>query len=83
MSNKLIKLHKPNCVPCQAVENFLQSSGVEYDSFNVMEQRDLAVKFNIMSVPVVVLLDENDTEIGRVGGFNPPALQELVDQLQG
>lgn len=78
---KLIKLYKDNCNPCTMVDGLLKDAGVEHESFNIMQNTDLAVKYGIMSVPVVVLLDDNGNEIARSTGFNPPELNKLIAQL--
>ena len=63
------------------VSGFLDSKEVVYEEFDIMENTDLAVKYGIMSVPVVVLLDDEDKEISRSTGFNPPELESLISQL--
>lgn len=78
---KLIKIYKQNCNPCTMVSGFLDSKEVVYEEFDIMENTNLAVKYGIMSVPVVVLLDDEDNEIARSTGFNPPELENLISQL--
>lgn len=81
MANTLLKLYKDNCVPCTTVDNFLKIQSVPHESLNIMDNIDLATKYNIMSVPVTILLDENGEEIDRANGFNPEKLSELIEQL--
>ena len=79
---KLIKLYKQNCNPCTMVTGFLDNKEVQYESFDIMQNTDLAVKYGIMSVPVVLLTDDEGKEISRSTGFNPPELDTLVSMLQ-
>lgn len=63
------------------VSGYLDSKEVAYEEYDIMKNTDLAVKYGIMSVPVVILLDDEDKEIGRSNGFNPPELEQLIAQL--
>lgn len=78
---KLIKLYQPACNPCQEVDNYLKENKVVYESFNVEESPEVASKFGIMGVPVTILLDDNDNEIGRSAGFRPAELEQLISNL--
>lgn len=78
---KLLKLYQPSCTPCKFVENFLQDQGVQYESVNVQENTDIAVKYGVMSTPVTLLVDDKGNEIKRVVGFNPDGLEQLINSL--
>lgn len=78
---KLIKLGKEGCRPCKMVEEYLQSEEVEYEDIDIQANVDLATKYGIMSVPVTILLDDEGNEVERVQGFNPPAIEKLIEQL--
>lgn len=79
--NKVIKLGKQGCAPCASVEGYLQSKGVEYQDVDVFASPNIAAKYDISSVPVTILLDSEDDEIGRSIGFKPPELDKLISQL--
>lgn len=81
MTKKLIKLYKNNCRPCVEVTGYLEENAVPHESFNIMENIDLAMKYSVMTVPVTILLDENENEVGRVMGFDEDALEQLIEQL--
>jgi thioredoxin 1 len=78
---KLLVLSKHNCSGCGFVKSFLDGQGVQYDTVNIQEDVEFAVKYEIMSVPVTILLDENEKEVSRVAGFAPPELEKLITQL--
>lgn len=78
---KLIKLYKNNCDPCIQLSNFLEEQKIEHESYNIMENTDLAVKYGIMSVPVLLLLDEDEQEIKRTFGYKPHEVMQLASQL--
>lgn len=77
---KVIKFEKQNCVPCTMVQNFLDDKGIEVEKVNPFDNPDEAIKYQIGSVPVVILLD-GDTEVKRSIGYKPDELEEIVSQL--
>lgn len=80
--NKLIKFETPGCRYCQMVENYLNENGIKSEKINPLDNPDSAVKYNIgMSVPVTILVDDNDNEIARSNGFNEEELEGLIAQL--
>jgi thioredoxin 1 len=78
---KLLKFEKENCSACTLVQNVLDDQGVIAEKVNPFENPNLAVKFEISSVPVTILVDEEGKEIQRSRGFNPDELQELISKL--
>jgi thioredoxin 1 len=79
--SKIIKFEQPSCVPCKMVSNFLNDKGIEYISYNVLEDFAETEQYFIMSTPVTILLDDEGNEVNRVVGYNPSQLDELVSQL--
>lgn len=78
---KLLKLYQDDCPSCVRVDNLLNNLDVEYESVNVQENLDAAVKYGIMSTPVTILLDNEGNEVQRSAGFNPAELEELISKL--
>lgn len=79
---KLLKFEKEHCSSCQKVDAYLS----QYDQFDVtrvnpFEQPKTAVKYEISSVPVTILLDEEGNEVKRTIGFKPVELKEIVGLL--
>lgn len=79
---RLLKLYQPSCRPCQMVSQFLESHNVEHEAINVLENPDVAVKYGIMSTPVIILLDNEGNEIQRSIGFKPDEIKEMISKLQ-
>lgn len=79
---KLIKLSATWCGPCKMLSNTLKEvdlSGYEFVEIDVDEQRDIAMKYNIRGVPVLVIEDDNGNELRRtVGNKNKTQLQEFL-----
>ncbi len=78
---KLIKLEQPNCSNCSFVENFLIDNNVEYTKIDVTQQPDVALKYGVMSVPVTILLDDDENEVKRSIGFKPNELEDIINEL--
>ena len=54
-------------------------SGYEFVEIDVDQQRDIAMKYNIRGVPVLVIEDDNGNELRRtVGNKNKAQLQEFL-----
>ena len=78
---KLFKFEKQGCVPCQAVQNYLDEQGVEVIKINPFDNPEMAARYNIGSVPTLILFDDDGKEIGRSIGFNPPEIDGLIEKL--
>jgi thioredoxin 1 len=63
------------------VTNYLQNKGIDVENINAFDDPDKASEFGIMSVPVVILLDDDGNEITRSIGFKPNELDEIIQQL--
>lgn len=79
--NRIIKFEKDGCVPCQMVQNILNDKRVEVEKVNPFDSPELAVKYNVSSVPITILVDSNGNEVQRSIGFNPSELEELLSKL--
>jgi len=80
MSKQLLKFSRPSCVPCEMVSNFLSDKNIEYTEVNVYEDTETANKYNIQSVPVLVLLNNGEIE-EIVFGYKPDEIERLLHQL--
>lgn len=84
---KVIKLYKDNCVPCTQVTDFLNRENIAHESFDAFNAgADIAMREGIMSVPHLMLIDDEDNVVFSVNGFNQGKLQEfkqLYVQLAG
>lgn len=69
------------CVPCSHVKNYLNDRNVVYTPINVSEQREYIEKYNLMSTPVSILIDEDGEELDRSNGYNPDELHGLIMQM--
>ena len=87
---KLIKIEKPFCPACDEVAAFLADTGVEYSILNIQagkeSEQDQARKFlgqlGLFTVPVTIVLGEDNTIIDHARGMDRVKLQELVELVK-
>jgi thioredoxin-related protein len=81
---KLIKFTQEGCRPCTVLDGMLGILEVKPDQTVVIEdfENDENVKkFDIMSTPTLIAVDEDGTVVGRVSGVNPPQISALLNQI--
>lgn len=79
MSKQILKFSRVGCTPCKIMTNYLQDKGVDYKELDVEEDAQLAVQYGISGVPTLLLVDEHGEVLERVVGFNPSAIEELLN----
>ena len=75
---RLIKFEKPGCVPCATMQNYLEELNAEVEKVNPFEKPELAIKYNIASVPTLVLVNEEGNMVASSSGFKPDEIAWLV-----
>ena len=66
--------------PCKALSKNLEDAGIEHKSIDVDENEELTEKYNVMSVPTIVVLDKDDNEVGRFIGSRTK--EQLLEELK-
>lgn len=61
------------CGPCKALAPRMEklSNQINYRKIDIDSNQDLSMKYGIRSVPSLVLVDENGTELSRMVGVQP------------
>lgn len=76
---QVLDFYAPWCVPCKRilpiVEKFTTEENIPLKKINVEENRNVFNKFNVKTVPTLILVDEKDEEIKRI--INPKNLDEI------
>jgi thioredoxin 1 len=80
---KLIKFEKHNCPKCVMVQSFLDDKGIKAEKIDIenYDNLDFISKYVDMSLPVVVLLDDNEGLVKKSVGFEPAELEEIISKL--
>lgn len=88
MSLKIKKFYADWCAPCKSVTPALRQAaeelGIDVEEVNIETSRELAMDYDVRSIPVIVLL-RSGKEIGRINGVRPyvQMKQELENILNG
>lgn len=81
----LVDFWAPLCGPCQTVAPLIEKIVVENRErlkvvkVNTDENPELPAKYNIMSIPTLILFKDGK-EVNRVVGFNPGKIEEMVKE---
>lgn len=75
MNYKVLKFGASWCGPCQKLSKDLEKypinlPNVSIEEISVDDNEEMAEHYNIMSVPVSIIIDENHEEICRVVGYS-------------
>lgn len=76
----ILKFFGSWCNPCKALSKSLEDAGIEHQSIDVDENEELTEKYNVMSVPTIVILDKDGNEIGRFIGSRTK--EQLLEELK-
>jgi glutaredoxin len=76
----LLKFTGQHCSACKKLDNLLELKGIEHRSLDVELYSSLAAKYQIMVLPTLVKLDENDHVVWKVAGFDPKGLMQRLKE---
>ncbi len=64
---QLLKFSLPHCQPCKVLAEEMKKERIESTEINLFEdEQQLGLKYGIRNVPVVVILNGENQQIGRV-----------------
>ena len=74
------------CVPCRtfrpAATSEIEGRGLKMIAIDVDEYAEGARFDNVMSVPTVIMFDDQGAELDRVVGASLPTLKKTLDKLE-
>ena len=76
---KVLKFYAEWCGPCKSLTKTLEqyyNGEIPVEEIDIDQNNDMAREYNIRSVPVCVLLDDNGNEIRRQSGMM------MIDQFE-
>lgn len=73
-------LSKNGCPGCMILKQYLGKKGVTFEEVNVIDNPDVATKYGVKTLPVILLLN-GEEELDRVLQFNPPMVDKLISKV--
>ena len=77
---KILKFFASWCKPCSALSETLKNANIEHESIDVSSDTDLTEKYDIRSIPTLVIIDENGNEVGRILGSK--SKEQILEELK-
>jgi len=82
---KVLKFHAVWCQPCKALSKTIEEAGdlgIEIESIDVDQEPELARKYNVRSVPTMVIVDEEGEVLRyQTGSMSQAQLKHFVDNI--
>ena len=73
------------CGPCKMIAPLLDEMADEYDDklaivkVNVDENQQTAMRFNVRSIPTLILMKDGDVQAQKLGAMSKSQLTEFID----
>jgi len=78
---RLLKFEAPWCTKCKQVSAVLETMTLPFpiEKIDIDKDRDTAMYYGIRGIPHIILLDENDNIVKRIGGVLTK--EQLTEEL--
>lgn len=78
---RLLKFEAPWCTKCKQVSAVLETITLPFpiEKIDIDKDRDAAMYYGIRGIPHMILLDENDNIVKRIGGVLTK--EQLIEEL--
>lgn len=79
---KLLKMYADWCGPCKALSMTLNGMDLKIplEEINIETDTDTAIKYGVRSIPVLILAEDDGTEIRKIMGAQP---KERIQEFLG
>lgn len=78
---RLLKFEAPWCTKCDQMTKIMETMTFPFaiETVNVDRDRDTALEYGVRGIPHMILLDEHNNVVKRIGGvLNAEQLQEAL-----
>jgi len=80
---RLLKFSAEWCQPCKMLAKTLEGVNLPYtiSSIDIDDSPNLAADYKVRGVPTMILVDDNDKEVGRLVGVKTKAqIEEFISE---
>jgi len=80
---RLLKFSAEWCQPCKMLAKTLEGVNLPYtiSSIDIDDNPNLAADYKVRGVPTMILVDDNDKEVGRLVGVKTKAeIEEFINE---
>ena len=80
---RLLKFSAEWCLPCKMLAKTLEGVNLPYtiSSIDIDDSPNLAADYKVRGVPTMILVDDNDKEVGRLVGVKTKAqIEEFINE---
>ena len=80
---RLLKFSAEWCQPCKMLAKTLEGVNLPYtvSSIDIDDSPNLAADYKVRGVPTMILVDDNDKEVGRLVGVKTKAqIEEFINE---
>jgi len=80
---RLLKFSAEWCQPCKMLAKTLEGANLPYtiSSIDIDDSPNLAADYKVRGVPTMILVDDNDKEVGRLVGVKTKAqIEEFISE---
>lgn len=79
---RLLKFEAPWCTKCHTMTKIMEDIKFPFpvEHINIDVERDAAMEYGIRGIPHMILLDENNNIVARIGGVTTK--QQLLEALE-
>ena len=75
----ILKFFGTWCNPCKVLSKAFEKAKIKHQAIDVGENEELTDKYNVKSVPTVIVLNNEGEELGRFVG--PRTKEQLLEEL--
>jgi thioredoxin 1 len=77
----LVDFWAPWCRPCKAIEPILEELPVDVARVNIDEEPSIAARYDVLSIPTVILFAEGEPQGSVVGARSRSHFQEWLAEV--
>lgn len=83
MKNRILKFETDSCVVCRMIQKVINTLDVSVERINDSDNFETFKKYNVISVPTFIEIDEEGKEVARLSGdVTPTSVKKWLSDIQ-